>query len=414
MQGPRRGAPGRARPQRRLAPRAPSPGSPRRGAAAARCLRDAACPAGGRGAGPRPASDSLGRAPRIRPGSGRPPSSAAGPPGRASGRWRPRWSPRLSHLSGLRSCPTCPEALAGLSPPTAARLSRGGGGVSRLQKRPPHAPHTCLHAPAPTLGKRTPPIQTGTPSSNPPLSAGPATHTEIYKRGVPGCPSRGPQALPRRPPPAPGAPRPPRPRLAPAPAGRACLSALPPLRVNINQELLRSRTALKVPPGTVLPWLRDLGGSHVRETDRRGAEGRPARGRGTRAPRAEAGCWCEAWGQRGNRSPRSAELLWPGKRSPPYPFAPALPFTPSPPPPPRPLEPGKKRGREWVTRRAPGSTPHRPPAFSRDICGVRDTILARLSPPHPHVGCPSPVLLCWEWEWPLPKGKKVFVFVSFV
>lgn len=287
--------------------------------------------------------------------------------------------------------------------------------MSRLQKRPPHSPHTCLHAPAPTLGKRDPSY----PNRNTLLEPSPerrAGHAHRNRLGV-ASPAVPPAALR----PCPGGrlqpPEPPgrrarawHPRLR---GERVCLR-FPPLRVNINPELLRSRTALKVPPGTVLPWLRDLGGSHVRETDRRGAEGRPARGRGTRAPRAEAGCWCEAWGQRGNRSPRSAELLWPGRRSPPHPFAPALPFTPGPPPPPRPLEPGKKRGRERVTRRAPGSTPHRPPAFSGDICGVRDTILARLSPPHPHVGCPSPVLLCWEWEWPLPKGKKVFVFVSFV
>lgn len=39
--------------------------------------------------------------------------------------------------------------------------------------------------------------------------------------------------------------------------------------VNINQELLRSRTALKVPLGTILPWLRDLGSVTLeRQTER--------------------------------------------------------------------------------------------------------------------------------------------------
>lgn len=43
--------------------------------------------------------------------------------------------------------------------------------------------------------------------------------------------------------------------------------------VNINQELLRPRTALKVPLGTILPWLRGLGSVTLeRQTERQAEE----------------------------------------------------------------------------------------------------------------------------------------------
>lgn len=204
-------------------------------------------------------------------------------------RRRPRWSapPEPPPPPQSSRPPRAQKPEQGLSPPRAAWLSQcGGRGVPTSKETPPFPTHPSP-LPSPHSGKTDPSYPNRNTLLEPHLSAraGPPRTQKSARRGVPGCPSCGPQALPQRPPPAPGAPRPPHPRLAPAPAGRACLSALPPLRVNINQELMRSRTALKVPPGTVSPWLRDLGGSHVRDTETyRDAEGRPARGAGTHAP----------------------------------------------------------------------------------------------------------------------------------
>lgn len=139
-------------------------------------------------------------------------------------------------------------------------------GATTSKETPPPVPTHTPPSSFPTPENRTLPIKTGKHSLNPHLSAVPrGCHAP---RNLPIVAS---QASPSRPPgpsesrasgTRPGHPR---------PAGTGRLSALPPRGVNINQQLMRSRAALKVPLGTILPWLRDSGRSRVGETEAPGA-----------------------------------------------------------------------------------------------------------------------------------------------
>lgn len=179
-------------------------------------------------------------------------------------------------------------------------------------------------------------------------------------------------------------------------------------RVNINRQLLRSRTALKVPLGTISPWLRDLGGSHIRD---------PETGRET-----------EEEGHAAGAEPRWLFKMRASEQAPQTsrgPGAPCLLLHPAPalstrasafPIPSSPTLTSwnrEKEGRGGINWGYLTYCQPLPPSVLGDLCGICLIIPAWLSPPNPHLGRPSPSFCVGNGNSHCPR-KKVFVFVSFV
>lgn len=204
-----------------------------------------------------PVINSSGRVPRIIPG----PCAATVKPRRAAGPGFVSAEAKLFPTPAL--------------PPTArvctSRPAEGGQGLPlapEMFNRDPVPGHTSPHS--------LPPARGASQSSRLRTFPKPKRAVDLGSAASQVVPLRAPEPAG----PSPAAPAPPPPAPSPGTAvctRRASLSALPLSGVNINQQLRRSRTALKVPLGTILPWLRESGGSHVRETDGEGGRRRTGR-----------------------------------------------------------------------------------------------------------------------------------------
>lgn len=222
---------------------------------------------------PRTAINSLGRVPRIKPGSCAAtvkPSGAAGPLCVAEAQRFP--TPEL---------PLPPPS----AQPLRARRGRGtvtGGGLraspawgrgASTSKETPSS--RCAHLPRSSPLRKTrpsPQIRETLPKPTPERGApGPPRTQKPTQPGVSGRCPRGPQPGPSR------APVPSEPGRHPAwhPGRRDAASVCAPPSELILTRSSCVQNALRVPLGTISPRLRDLGGSHIR--DRR-TEARRARG----------------------------------------------------------------------------------------------------------------------------------------